>query len=78
MLEIACRHCDRRGRLRVARLIAQHGADMRLTELRYILAADCPRVIADQIYDRCGLHYPQLGRLGLLNQWPVLPQSRPP
>ena len=51
LLEIACRHCDRRGRLRVAKLIAQHGADMRLPELRYILAADCPRVAAAVIYD---------------------------
>ena len=60
MLEIACRHCDRRGRLRVAKLIAQYGADMRLPELRYILAADYPRVVADKVYDRCGVHYPQL------------------
>ena len=46
--------------VRVARLIEQHGADMRLPELRHILAADCPRVAADRIYDRCGVHYPQL------------------
>jgi hypothetical protein len=65
MLEIACSRCERRGRLRVAQLIAQHGAEMRLPELRYIISADCPRVIADRIYDRCGVHYPQLGRLGL-------------
>jgi hypothetical protein len=31
---------------------------MRLPELRYIL-------VADKVYDRCGAHYPQLGRLGL-------------
>ncbi len=48
MLEIACRRCERRGRLRVARLIEQHG-DMRLPELRYILAADCPRAEAVSI-----------------------------
>jgi hypothetical protein len=60
MLEIACSRCERRGRLRVARLIEQYGADMRLPELRYILAADCPRVVADKVYDRCGVHYPQL------------------
>jgi hypothetical protein len=65
MLEIACRRCERRGRLRIAQLIAQHGADIRLPELRYILAADCPRVVADRVYDRCGVHYPQLDRLGL-------------
>ena len=65
LLEIACRRCERRGRLRVAKLIEQYGADIRLPELRYILAADCPRVVADKVYDRCGAHYPQLGRLGL-------------
>jgi hypothetical protein len=43
----------------MARLIEQHG-DMRLPELRYILAADCPRVVADRVYDCCGVHYPQL------------------
>ena len=64
MLEIACRQCERRGQLSVARLIKQYG-DMRLPELRYILVADCPRVVADKVYDRCGVHYPQLNRLGL-------------
>jgi hypothetical protein len=33
MLEVACRRCDRRGRLQRVRLIEQHG-DMRLPELR--------------------------------------------
>ena len=28
MLEVACSRCERRGRLRVARLIEQHGADL--------------------------------------------------
>ena len=59
MLEIACSRCARRGRLSVARLIEQH-SDKRLPELRYILAADCPRVVVDRVYDRCGVHYPQL------------------
>jgi hypothetical protein len=27
MLEVACRRCDRRGRLSIARLIAEHGRD---------------------------------------------------
>jgi hypothetical protein len=49
MLKVACSQCERRGRLRVARLIAQHGADMGLPELRSI------------IHERCGVHDPQLG-----------------
>jgi hypothetical protein len=28
MLEVACSRCERRGRLRLASLIAQHGVDM--------------------------------------------------
>jgi hypothetical protein len=58
MFKVACRRCELRGRLRVARLIEQLGADMRLPELRYILASNCPRVIADRVYYRCGVHYP--------------------
>jgi hypothetical protein len=30
MLEVACRRCERRGRLSIARLIAEHGALPRL------------------------------------------------
>jgi hypothetical protein len=60
MLEIACTRCERRGRLKVARLIADHGADARLPDLRLVLAGNCPRVGATSIHDRCGVHYPQL------------------
>jgi hypothetical protein len=45
MLEAACSRCERRGGLRVARLIEQHGADMGLPELRHLLASDYPRVV---------------------------------
>jgi hypothetical protein len=48
IIEESTRPCERRGRLRVSRLIEQYGADMRLPELRYLLAADCPRVVADK------------------------------
>jgi hypothetical protein len=64
MLEVACSHCERRGRLDVARLIERHGADAKLPDLREILAGDCPRVRAVSIHDRCGVHYPTIGRRG--------------
>jgi hypothetical protein len=63
MLEVACHRCDRRGRLSLERLIAEHGADMGLPELRTILAGDCPRAGSVTINDRCGVHYPQLPEL---------------
>jgi len=62
--DIACRQCERRGRLSVARLIKQYG-DMRLPELRYILVADRPRAEAVSISDQCSVFYPELGWLGL-------------
>jgi hypothetical protein len=63
MLEVACHRCDRRGRLSLERLIAEHGVGMGLPELRSILAADCPRAGSVTINDRCGIHYPQLPEL---------------
>jgi hypothetical protein len=38
LLEVRCRRCDRHGRLRLARLIAEHGADAALPILRHALA----------------------------------------
>jgi hypothetical protein len=55
-IEIVCDPCGRRGRYNVERLIAKHGADMRLPELRTILA-DCPKAKAFSIYDRCRVRY---------------------
>ena len=46
---------------RLARLIEQHG-DMRLPELRYILAGDCPHADEVSISEQCSVYYPQLRR----------------
>lgn len=43
MLEVACRQCERRGRLRIDRLIAEHGRDDH-GDLRALIAHDCPRM----------------------------------
>ncbi|MFL5280949.1 MAG: hypothetical protein ACJ8AW_08095 [Rhodopila sp.] len=63
ILEVACRRCDRRGRLRVDRLIDQHGADMGLPEMGDILRGDCPKRESALTSERCSLYYPQLLRL---------------
>ena len=65
MLDVACSKCDRRGRLSVAKLIAEHGADTRLPDLREILAGDCPRARSASFNDRCAVHYPQLLSMGV-------------
>jgi hypothetical protein len=62
MLEVACCRCERRGRLRINRLIEQHGADIGLPALCDVLSNDCPKREA-AAGERCNLYYPQLLRL---------------
>jgi hypothetical protein len=65
MIDVACNRCDRRGRLSTARPVAQYGADMPGPELLRLLSADCPRRIAGQWHDVCGIHMPQMAELDL-------------
>ena len=61
MLEIGCRKCDRYGRLRVDKLIAEQGASQGLSSLLSLLTADCPAAAsALGLYNQCGAYYPQL------------------
>ncbi len=43
MVELACEKCGRHGKLREARLIKEHGADLGVARLRELLIEDCPR-----------------------------------
>jgi hypothetical protein len=60
MLAVACRRCERRGRLRIARLIAEYGVDP--PNLGELIAHDCPRMRdpSVSVYERCGVHFPEL------------------
>ena len=40
MLEVRCGKCTRHGRMRIDKLIDEHGRDMSLPDLRTILASD--------------------------------------
>jgi hypothetical protein len=69
---VACNRCDRRGQLRTACRVTEHGADMPMPDLLRILSADCPRRQAMErgfIADVCGTPCPQLTRL----PWQNLP-----
>jgi hypothetical protein len=66
MLDIACNRCERRGRVSVARMVAEHGADAPVGVVLDAVSADCPkRVETASFYDRCGVHCPTLGDLFL-------------
>jgi hypothetical protein len=63
MLEARCGKCTRSGRLRIDKLIDEHGRDMSLPDLRIILAADCEYKSAAGLADQCQVFYPQLREL---------------
>jgi hypothetical protein len=59
-VEVRCRRCPRHGRLRLAKLIADHGAGRGLSDLGARLAAGCPRATAPDPAERCFVYFPQL------------------
>ncbi len=63
MLEVRCGNCPRSGRLRIDKLIDEHGREMSLPDLRKILAANCEHVTAARRKDQCQVFYPQLKEL---------------
>jgi hypothetical protein len=48
------------GSYRKATLIERYGPDVNIVDLRLMLAADCPKVIANRSTDHCGVVYPDL------------------
>jgi hypothetical protein len=60
VLEVACNRCDRHGRLGVARVIAEHGIQLPIPELRHIVVVDCSRMMAGHLHDVCVVHFPGL------------------
>ena len=60
VLDVACHGCPRRGRYRVTRLIDRHGAGKGLTELRNMLAGDCPKRDSTSVFNLCGAYFPKV------------------
>lgn len=65
MLEIACHRCERHGRVSVARLISEHGANTGLPDLWEKLAGECANARSTALHNRCAIYYPQLPGLFL-------------
>ncbi len=65
MLRVECDKCSRAGRYKVAKLIAEHGADFPLPELLVHLSRDCLKRADASIaqLDRCGAMMPDLPAL---------------
>ena len=63
MLEVRCGKCTRSGRLRVDKLVDEHGRDMSLPDLRKHLVGDCEHQTAARRKDQCQVYYPQIREL---------------
>jgi hypothetical protein len=59
-LDVRCSRCARAGRVKLAKLIVEHGAELGLPDLAVRLAGDCPNAGATDPTRRCWVHYPQL------------------
>jgi len=62
-LVIACRACPRRGRLRTARLLREHGPEAPMPAVMRAIVGDCPRLDASDINQRCDAHCPEMSTL---------------
>lgn len=65
MLEVRCGNCPRHGRLRIDKLIENHGQDMTLPDLRTFLAGDCEHKNEARRARQCKVFYPQLREMRL-------------
>ena len=63
MLEVRCGKCSRSGRLKIEKLIDEHGQAMTLPNLRKVLSGDCEHKNAVRRKVRCQGFYPQLREL---------------
>ena len=59
-LEVRCSRCDQAGRVKLVKLMAQHGPDLPMPELAVRLATDCPKAQATSPAERCFVVFPQL------------------
>ena len=60
VLTVACSRCERAAKYRLETLIARHGEDFGIPDLLRMLSDDCPKRKSVTIYDRCGVHCPEL------------------
>jgi hypothetical protein len=63
MLPVVSVTCGRAGRYSVERLIDRRGCDGKVVDLLADLSANCPRSVANSLYDRCNAHCPDIPKI---------------
>ena len=63
VLDIRCERCARDGRLSVARLVEEHGADAPVRRAMQDLIGECPNREHSELQSRCDPYCPTLAEL---------------
>ena len=63
MLRVVCSKCERGGAYRLERLILSRGRDAKIVDWLDELTADCPKKIARNMNDQCGVRCPELSKV---------------
>jgi hypothetical protein len=60
VLKVKCSKCPRQGHYIVPRLIRAYGMNAKVIDWIDVLTADCPKRIANNMNDQCGVKCPDL------------------
>ena len=63
VLKVTCIKCPRQGRYIVKRLIRAHGRNAKVIDWVDVITADCPKRIANNTNDQCGVRCPELPKV---------------
>jgi hypothetical protein len=63
VLYVHCPKCSRAGRYRVQHLIEERGRNAKLIDWLDQITAECPKKIASNTSDQCGVKCPQLPKV---------------
>lgn len=60
-VHVECRKCERSGRYRTAKLVAEHGPDFTFLQFRAVLQKTCDRSNdVQRLNEACGVNFPDL------------------
>ena len=63
VVRVVCSKCERGGAYRLERLILSRGRDAKIIDWLDELTAECPKKIARNMNDQCGVRCPELSRV---------------